>query len=249
MASRVVASRGFSAVTLPLGHVAALGLSYAYVGAVAAAAEGLRRAGRISSENARKTIHVGVGLWVIPTIFLFSDWRMAIVPPLSFVVVNYVIHRFRLLPAFGEDPLNLGTVFFPASFAALLALFFRPGETDDFAFVAVAGVLAMALGDAAAAVVGRRYGTRRYTILGHSRTMEGSLAMCLVTAAAIALTLVAMAGFGWHAAVAFGLVVGTAAAGIEAMCPFGSDNLFVPLGVGGLLWALVEIAGAALGVR
>ncbi len=236
-------------MTVPLDHGAALALSYAYVGAVAILAEGLRRFGTISAAAARKTIHVGVGLWVIPTVMVFADWRIAIIPPLTFVVTNYLIHRFRLLPAFGEDPLNLGTVFFPASFAAVLALFFRPGTADDLAFVAVAAVLAMALGDAAAAVVGARYGTRRYTILGHSRTMEGSLAMCLVTAVAIAVTLVAMAGFGWHPAVAFGLVVGTAAAGIEAMCPFGSDNLFVPLGVGGLLWALVELSGAALGLR
>ena len=52
----------------------------------------------------------------------------------------------------------------------------------------------------------------------------------------------------WHPAVAFGLVTGTAAAGIEAVCPFGSDNLFVPLVTTGILWALVEVSGAALGV-
>ncbi len=52
----------------------------------------------------------------------------------------------------------------------------------------------------------------------------------------------------WHSAVAFGLVTGTAAAGIEAVCPFGSDDLFVRLVTAGILWALVEVSGAALGV-
>ncbi len=236
-------------MTLPLEPWVALGASYAWVTLVAVLAEALGRAGALSREAARKAIHVAVGLWILPTVFVFADWRIAILPPLTFVVVNYLIHRFRLLPAMGDDPANLGTVFFPMSFAALLALFFRPGTPGDLAFVAVAGVLAMALGDAAAAEFGKRYGTRRYTILGHSRTMEGSLAMCLVTAASVALVLNAMAGFGWHPAVAFGLVTGTAAAGIEAVCPFGSDNLFVPLGTAGLLWALVELSGAALGVR
>ncbi|MDE3261435.1 MAG: hypothetical protein OYL41_05545 [Acidobacteriota bacterium] len=33
-----------------------------------------------------------------------------------------------------------------------------------------------------------------------------------------------------------------------AVCPFGSDNLFVPLGTAGILWALVEVSGAALGL-
>ena len=238
----------FGLVTLPLTDGAALGTSYAWVAGLLLLAEGLRKAGRMSSGTARKVVHVGVGLWIVPTVFVFSDWRVAVIPPLSFVVVNFLVHRFRLVPALAEDPTNFGTTFFPISFAALLALFFRPGEAGDLGFVAVAGVLAMALGDAAAAVFGRRYGTRRYTILGHSRTMEGSLAMCLVTAAAVTVVLTTMAGFGWHAAVAFGLVTGTAAAGIEAVCPFGSDNLFVPLGTAGLLWAFVELSAAAIGI-
>ena len=226
----------------------ALLLSYGYAGGVALAGELLRRRGIASADTARKIVHVGIGLWVVPTVFLFSDWRAAIVPPLSFVVVNYVIHRFRLLPALDDDPANLGTVFFPISFAALLAIFFRPGASDPESFIAVAGLLTMALGDAAAAVFGKRYGSRRYTILGHSRTMEGSLAMFLVSGAAIAVVLHTMAGFSWHPAVAFGLVTGTAAAGIEAVCPFGSDNLFVPLGTAAILWVLVRISGAAVGV-
>ena len=235
-------------MTLPLAHGAALLVSYGYVGMLGLGAELLRRRGMASADTARKIIHAGIGLWVVPTVFVFSDWRVAIVPPLTFVAVNYAIHRFRLAPALDDDPTNLGTVFFPISFTALLAIFFRPGTPDDLAFVAVAGLLTMALGDAAAAVFGKRYGTRRYTILGHSRTMEGSMAMFLVTGVTIAVVLNTMVGYSWHPAVAFGLVTGTAAAGIEAVCPFGSDNLFVPLGTAAILWTLVEISGAALGV-
>ena len=140
-------------------------------------------------------------------------------------------------------------MFFPISFTALLAIFFRPGTPDDLAFVAVAGLLTMALGDAAAAVFGKRYGTRRYTILGHSRTMEGSMAMFLVTRCdhrrraqhhGGLLLAPPQSPSAWSP--------GTAAAGIEAVCPFGSDNLFVPLGTAAILWTLVEISGAALGV-
>jgi phytol kinase len=234
-------------MTLPLPHLPALVLSYGAVGALLLITELLRRGRRLAPDAARKWVHVGVGLWVIPTVLLFADWRVATLPPLTFLVVNYVVHRFRLSPL-DSDPANLGTVFFPISFAVLLAVFFRPGELEDQAFLAVAGLLTMALGDAAAAVFGTRYGTRRYTILGHSRTMEGSMAMFLVTGVVIAVVLHTMEGYAWHPAVAFGLVTGTAAAGIEAVCPFGSDNLFVPLGTAGILWALVEVSGAALGV-
>jgi len=234
-------------MVLPAPVGVALALSYGYVGVLALLAEGMRRAGWVSGGTARKGIHVGVGLWIVPTVLLFADWRAAVVPPLTFAVGNFLVHRFRLSPEMDEDPTNFGTVFFPISFALLLALFFRPGPAGDASYAAVAGLLCLALGDAAAAVVGKRYGTRRYFAFGHARTMEGSFAMFLVSGAAVAGVLVAMAGFGWHPALAFGLVTGTAAAGIEAFCPYGSDNLFVPVGVAGVLYGLVEISSATLG--
>jgi len=235
-------------VNFPLSHPAALLTAYTFVGALVVIVEALRRRSVMNADAARAAIHVGVGLFVFPTLVLFEDWRVGIIPPASFVVVNFLIHRFRLIPALAAHPANLGTVFFPLSFALLLALFWRPGEPGDMAPVAVAGILAMALGDAAAAMVGKRWGSRRYVILGHSRTMEGSLALFLVTAAAVAAVLHLMAEIPWHPAIAFGLVTGTAAAGIESVCPFGSDNLFVPLGAAGLLYALLKLSESALGI-
>lgn len=232
----------------PITWWVALWMSFSYVGTVSLAAESLRFEGWITGDTARKVIHIGVGAWIVPTVFLFDDWTMAVIPPLTFVVVNFVIHRFRLLPGLGDDPTNLGIVFFPIAFAGLLALFFRPGETGDAGYAAVAGLLCLAFGDAAAAIVGKKYGTRRYIVFGHARTMEGSFAMFLVSGVAVAAVLFGMTGVGLHAALALGLVTGTAAAGIEAFCPYGSDNLFVPAGAAGLLYALVEITNAAVGV-
>ena len=73
-------------MTLPLPHLTALLLSYGYVGALLLGAELLRRGGKTSPDTARKIVHAGVGLWVVPTVFVFSDWRVAIVPPVTFVV-------------------------------------------------------------------------------------------------------------------------------------------------------------------
>ena len=71
----------------------------------------------------------------------------------------------------------------------------------------------------------------------------------MVSGAAIAVPLVARGGFGAHAAGAVGLVVGTAAAGLEAVSPFGSDNLTVPLGSAGILTILLQISESALGIN
>ncbi len=219
-----------------------------YLALVVTAAELLRHQKTLSTESARAVIHAGTGLLVLPIVWMFPDWRMAVIPPLILAAANFVIYRYRLLPSLSDDPTNPGAVFHPVSFVVLLALFFRPGSPDDLSHIAVAGVLAMALGDTAAALCGRRYGTRRFTILGASRTMEGSLAMFLVAGAAIAGTLVATGALSPHPAAAFGLVIGTAAAGLEAISPFGSDNLTVPLGTAGILYLLLRISEAALGI-
>ncbi len=232
----------------PLPDLPWLLLAYGYVGVVVCGAGMLRRRGVLSGATTRTVIQAGAGLFVIPTVLLFSDWRMAVVPPLTFAALHFVIYRFRLLPALDDDPTNPGMVFFPIPFAVLLAVFFRPGSPDDLSHVAVAGLLCLTLGDAAAAFFGRRHGTRRFTLAGASRTMEGSLAMFLVSGAAIAGTLLAAGILPAHPAAAFGLVVGTAAAGLEAISPFGSDNLTVPLGSAALLHFLLQISESALGI-
>jgi hypothetical protein len=49
----------------------ALLASYAYVFGVIALAELLRRAGHRPLEFTRKFVHIGVGMWVIGTVFLY----------------------------------------------------------------------------------------------------------------------------------------------------------------------------------
>jgi phytol kinase len=93
----------------------------------------------------------------------------------------------------------------------------------------------MAYGDAAASLVGRRFGRHVYRVAGHPRSVEGSAAMWLVSWAAV---LVAFWTFGrspdpglWIAAG----IVAVVAAALEAVSLFGFDNLLVPLGAAGVL--------------
>jgi dolichol kinase len=117
---------------------------------------------------------------------------------------------------------NLGTVYFPLSFAELIWLFWgRP-------HLIVAGLMPMTWGDALAAVVGRRIGRRRYTVLGSTRSAEGSMTMFVAGWVAMSVSLMLL-GTGdpmtalWVSAVtAFGATL------VEAVSPWGIDNLTVP---------------------
>lgn len=215
-----------------MGDLWALVLAFAYVGAVVAVGEGAHRMG-LARPVARKVIHVGVGLWIIGTVLLFESRCLAAVPALVSVAANYVIHRRRLLGSVAAEAENLGTVWFPVSFALLVLL------TWDEPAALVGGVLAMTFGDALASTVGLRWGRRKYATLGgYTKSLEGSLAMFGAT------LLTALAALWWlsppvpPAALAGLAVLASVAATLaESLGIKGRDNLWVPLGTGLLLWA------------
>lgn len=217
----------------------ALIISYVYVFAAIGIGEGLRKwlgqakPGTYSTEFTRKLIHISVGMWAFGTVLLFRHWYFAIIPPLSFVVLNYISYRREIFKSveMGEKG-NLGTVYFPISFAIVLCLFWdRPN-------LLVASLMPMTWGDALAAVLGRRYGQRKYSVLGSTRSVEGSLAMFFFSWLATFLALLLLPLLGWQASLLYSLAVAVFATLVEALSPWHIDNLTVPLLCAALLYLI-----------
>lgn len=214
--------------------VIALGVSYVYVFAVIMASELLGRfVFHGSTSFTRKFVHVGVGMWVIGTVALFKSWQFAIIPPLSFVLINYISYRKNVFTSMeSKDKTNLGTVYFPISFALIIALCWARPE------VVVAGLMPMTWGDALAAVVGERWGRHRHPFYTHMKSWEGSIAMLLISFVAVLLALVAF-GVAMPTAIAAAGLVCAAATLAEGLTPWGLDNLTVPFVSALLLWLVV----------
>lgn len=216
----------------------ALALSLVLVPAVVAVAEGLRRSDRISFGVSRKIIHVGIGTWILPTVLLFhSRWLAAALPAL-FTLVNALSLRFRWTKSMdAEAGSNAGTVWFPFSFTVLiLGLWGVEGGKA----AACAGLLTLAWGDAAAAIVGQRWGRHRYRAGDGWRSLEGSAAMLVFSSLAIAVAGAATASVSGAHPYGPGRVLAVAAAAtlLEAVGRRGSDNFLVPVGTALLLWGL-----------
>jgi dolichol kinase len=212
----------------------ALLYSYIYVFTVIFAAEGLRKWQSYSVDFTRKFVHIGVGMWVIGTVLLFENRFLAVIPPLSFVLINYVSYRRETFKAMetGEKG-NLGTVYFPLSFAILiLALWSRPD-------LLVASLMPMTWGDAAAALIGSKFGKHRYTISGQVKSWEGSAAMLVLSWLAVSIALGALSSLSWPTSMGYALLVALCATVVEALTPYRLDNLTVPLGSGLLLFLLL----------
>ncbi|NLF02121.1 MAG: phosphatidate cytidylyltransferase [Anaerolineales bacterium] len=203
----------------------ALIISFVYVFAVIGAAEALRKWRGYSVDFTRKAIHIGVGMWSFGTVLLFERRAFAMIPPLVFVAINALSYwrgAFKAMET-GEKG-QLGTVYFPISFAALVWLLW--GQPA----LLVASLMPMTWGDALAAIVGRRIGRHPYTVGRNTRSLEGSLAMFLSAWVATLAPLLVLAPTPFSAPVAVAVAAATAlgATVVEAVSPWGIDNLTVP---------------------
>ena len=118
-------------------------ISFAYVLAALGLAEGLRRAFTLDIEFTRKVVHIAVGMWAWGTAALFQNRWLAMVTPAAFVIINALSYRYGLLLAMeSRDRRNLGTIYFPLAFIAMIALFW-----GDLKPLFVAGLMPMTWGD------------------------------------------------------------------------------------------------------
>ncbi|MCK4471616.1 MAG: phosphatidate cytidylyltransferase [Anaerolineae bacterium] len=217
----------------------ALIISYVYVFAMIGVGEGLRKwlgqakPGTYSTEFTRKVIHISVGMWAFGTVLLFQHWYFAIIPPLSFVILNYISYRREIFKSVetGEKG-NLGTVYFPISFVIIIYLFWESPH------LLVASLMPMTWGDALAAILGRRYGQRKYSVLGSTRSVEGSLAMFLVSWLSTFLALLLLSPLAWQTSLLYSLALAVFATLVEALSPWHIDNLTVPLLSAALLYLI-----------
>jgi len=202
----------------------ALVLSYVYVFAVIGAGEGLRRWRGYPTDFTRKFIHIAVGMWSVGTVLLFESRYFAIIPPLSFAVINYMSYRWKTFKAMevGEKG-NLGTVYFPISFAIIIYFLWSRRH------LVVASLMPMTWGDALAAILGRHFGKYQYSIRGFTRSLEGSLTMFLFSWLATFLALLFFPPFSWQSSLLYSFVVAVIATVVEAVSIWHVDNLTVPL--------------------
>ncbi len=196
----------------------------------------------------RKLVHIGAGMWVWGILYFFDNWYWGVVPFATFIVLNFIMYKFKILQGVDEEDSSPGTVYFALSITILFLLFWRTGAERDSVPIAVAGVMAMTWGDGLASLIGRRWGRHFYMFFNHRRSYEGSLAMFLGAFVSVFLTLIYLPGSALSPAstvmllqTAMWAALGSAVVGTlaEAVAPAGTDNISVPLLVGALLWILL----------
>jgi phytol kinase len=226
-----------------------LAVSYAYASGLLVVGEGLCRLFGIQPDLTRKVIHIGAGMWVFGVLLLFNHWEIGIIPFATFIGLNYLFYRYRVIGAMDTEDSSPGTVYFAISVTLLFGLLWRPNGPVDSAPIAVAGVMAMTWGDALAALIGRRFGQHKYQVGNSVRSWEGSAAMFVASTTAMFLVLLLLPGSSLSPlatpldlgqAFLVALVSAILATLAEAVSPHGTDNLSVPLVAAGVVWIVVQ---------
>ncbi len=222
--------------------------SYGYATSLLIIGEGLRRLFAVQPDLTRKVIHVGAGMWIFGVLSLFDTWEIGVLPFATFIGLNYILYRYRLIGAMDTEDSSPGTVYFAISVTLLFGLLWRPDGPIDRVPIAAAGVMAMTWGDALAALIGRRFGKHKYQVGNSIRSWEGSLAMFMASTTAIFLVLLLIPGsFLSPLAVSHSLdkvllasiLSGALATLAEGISPHGTDNLSVPLVAAGVVWLMM----------
>jgi phytol kinase len=226
-----------------------LAISYIYAASLLLIGEGLNRLFHVKPDLTRKVIHIGAGMWVFGVLLLFNRWEIGIIPFATFIGLNYLFYRYRIIGAMDSEDSSPGTIYFAISVTLLFGLLWRPDGPVDSAPIAVAGIMAMTWGDALAALIGKRFGQHKYQVGNSVRSWEGSAAMFVASAVVIFLVLLLLPGsslsplakpfnLGWAFFTA--IITATFATLAEAVSPHGTDNISVPLVATGVVWIVMQ---------
>ncbi len=175
-------------------------------------------------ELSRKIIHIGTGP-VILLAWLFDLPKNIAVSAAAFITIALGLnYQFHLLPAIEDiKRKSFGTIAYGISITILLLLFW-----PKYASTVSLGVLSMAFGDGMAGLIGKSVRSRKWLVLGQTKSTAGTLTMGVIVAiTTIAISQINTLNFQPLEIIVISLI----ATGLEQISPWGIDNITVPIGV------------------
>jgi phytol kinase len=189
----------------------------------------LQRRGRLSPELARKLFHIGGGLlglalpWLTP-----EPWVVILLTALSIGGLFALTRSRRLDQQAGKvltsvDRDSLGDLCFPVSVCILFLV-----ARWNLVLYGVP-ILILTFGDAVAALIGVRYGLKRYASTDGFKSVEGSTAFFITAFFCAHVPLLLGTDIGRAECLLIAAIMGLLVMMLEAVAWNGLDNLFIPL--------------------
>ena len=175
-------------------------------------------------ELSRKIIHIGTGPVILLAWFFEIPKNLAFLSAFFITIALSINYQYRLLPAIEDiERKSFGTIAYGISITFLLLLFW-PQYTSSISI----GVLSMAFGDGLAGLIGKSINSPKWSVLGQSKSIAGTLTMGTVVAITTA-TIASINNLDLQPIEI--IVISLVATLLEQISPWGIDNLTVPIGV------------------
>jgi phytol kinase len=216
----------------------------------------LRDSRAADPELLRKFLHIGMGVvslslpWLFntpwPVLLLAGAFGVGLLAGRSSAFWRRVAGGIIC----GVQRTSVGDLCFPAAVAVVFLL-----SADDTPHFCIP-ILTLTLADAAAALVGTRHGAHRFGRPGREKSVEGSVAFCIVALPCAYMPLRIWREGGWAETFLLSLNLALLITLVEALSWNGLDNLTVPLAAfvllrtlhGGEPWLLAACAAVTTGV-
>jgi phytol kinase len=189
----------------------------------------------VTPEQLRKLAHIGTGALTITFPWIFSSYIPVLVVCLLSVLLLLGIQYYSPLQAsmsgvlHGVKRQSRGDIYFPISVAILFTL------AHGSKLLYVVPILVLTFADTVAALLGEQYGKHGYRGLGGIKSMEGSIGFFATAFFAVHIPLLLFTQLGRAETLLIAADIGLIVTLLEAIAWRGLDNIFIPLGVFGLL--------------
>lgn len=201
-------------------------------------------------EYVRKLMHTICFLSIFILTEAFDTWYLAAAASLLFVLLVYPIlalcerhpNYAALFNQRGKGEVKMSLMLVFLMMAAMITIFWGLlGE--QWVYIIIVAVLAWGFGDAAAALVGIKFGRHqvRSRLVEGPKTWEGTLAMYIVSACAIFISLLCYSELSWYICLMLALLVGAVSALSELVSRKGTDTVNVPLATALPLFILISL--------
>tara|TARA_B100000214_G_scaffold8010_1_gene5851 strand:- start:470 stop:1123 length:654 start_codon:yes stop_codon:yes gene_type:complete len=175
-------------------------------------------------ELSRKIVHIGTGPVIILAWLFEIPKSIAFFSALLITIVLGINYQYRLLPAIEDiERKSFGTVAYGISITLLLLIFW-----PHYASLISIGVLSMAFGDGLAGLIGKSINSPKWSVLGQSKSIAGTLTMLTVVAITTS-TISSINNLNIQPLEI--ILISLIATFLEQISPWGIDNITVPIGV------------------
>lgn len=229
------------------------GIILLYAAVLAFAALLFRRFTHIKDELFRKMLHMILIIAMMFWPYVFEHWYAAALTSLAFIVLFYslfaILGRFIDYTEFlterkkGEFGTSIVLVFIMYTIVIAVCWGWR-GER----LLTIATVSAWGYGDAAAALIGKRFG--RHFIDGKHiegrKSVEGSLAMFCTSFICLFTVFLIRGGMAWYGYLLTALITAFAVTVVELYSLRGSDTITCPFAAMAVILPLVRLFGGAV---